>query len=40
MRLLLALLFLIFSVNANEKYFDYEQIKTPVGLDSQVGGLG
>ncbi|MCM8541064.1 MAG: PQQ-dependent sugar dehydrogenase [Lentisphaeraceae bacterium] len=34
-------LFLIFiaSAVANEKYFDYEQIKTPVGVDSQVGGL-
>lgn len=39
MRFLLALLLLAFSANANEKYFDYEQIKTPVGLDSQVGGL-
>lgn len=38
-RLLLTLLFISLPVWANEKYFEYDQIKTPVELDSQVGGL-
>ena len=38
-RLLLTLLIISLPVLANEKYFEYDQIKTPVGLDSQVGGL-
>ena len=39
MRFILAFLFLVFSITASEKYFEYEQIKTPQSLDSQVGGL-
>lgn len=38
-KLLSILLIFTASALANEKYFDYEQIKTPVGLDSQVGGM-